>query len=69
MSKMHKKGSLLHLKKEDMEFVPKVYNTVSRIYVGGNNFIWVAKGSYIFTMKYDPFNGGEMYHQDTMILQ
>lgn len=39
-------------------FKAKVYNTVSKIFIGGNNFIWVVRGSYIFMIKYDPFNGG-----------
>lgn len=43
-----------------------MYNTVSKIYIGGNNFVWVAKGPYLFTLKYDPFNGGEMYHKETL---
>lgn len=53
-----KKLNFAQAKKESYNYVAKVYNTVSRVYVGGNNFVWVAKGPYLFSLKYDPFNGG-----------
>ena len=67
--KVQKKNSLLQFKKDEVNFVPTVYNTEHKIFIGGNNFIWVAKGSYLFILKYDPFNGGEMYHKDTILLR
>lgn len=59
------KLNILQAKKDNYDYVGKIYNTVSKIFVGGNNFVWAVKGPYIFTLKYDPFNGGEMYHRDT----
>lgn len=56
-----KKLNVIQAKKDNHNFKSKIYNTFSRVFIGGNNFVWVAKGPYIFSLKYDPFNGGEMY--------
>ena len=53
-----KKLNLAQSKKQNYNYVGKVYNTVSRVFIGGNNFVWVARGPYLFSLKYDPFNGG-----------
>lgn len=60
------KISLMQAKKENYDYISKIYNTISKVFVGGNNFVWAVKGPYIFTLKYDPFNGGEMYHGETV---
>jgi predicted ribosome-associated RNA-binding protein Tma20 len=52
------KLNIMQSKKDNYDYVEKIYNTVSKIFVGGNNFVWAVKGPYIFTLKYDPFNGG-----------
>jgi hypothetical protein len=54
-------------KKNVYNYVGKIYNTVNKIYVGGNNIVWVVKGSHIFKLKYDPFNGGEMYYNNAAV--
>lgn len=53
-----KKFNLIQAKKESYDYISKVYNTSGKIYVGGNNFVYVVKGPYVFMLKYDSFNGG-----------
>ena len=61
LSGISRKNSSFSKKKED-GFVPKIYNTVSKVYMGEDNTIWAIKGYYLYVLKYDPFHGGEMYH-------
>lgn len=60
-----KKLNNIQTSKENYEYVAKIYNTLGKVFVGGDNFVWVIKGAYIYILKYDPFNGGEMYFKES----
>lgn len=61
-----KKINALQGKKQNYVYIAPIFNTICKIFVGGNNFVWVVKGPYLFSLKYDPFNGGEMYKKEVL---